>query len=99
MVIGHSVGGMVAKSLLVSGDAVSGDAASPYAVNPAAIQVIITLATPHTPVLLMDAQAHNFYDKVGFSFSPCLFSVLRIRDILVRIRIRSFYCLLYNKKS
>ncbi len=79
MVIGHSVGGVVAKSLLVSGDAASPDAASPYAVSPAAIQVIVTLATPHTPVLLMDAQAHNFYDKVGFSFSfSCFFILLRL---------------------
>ena len=73
MVIGHSVGGVVAKSLLVSGDAASADA-----VSPAAIQVIITLATPHTPVLLMDAQAHNFYDKVGFSFFPCFLVLLRL---------------------
>jgi triacylglycerol esterase/lipase EstA (alpha/beta hydrolase family) len=73
VVIGHSVGGVVAKSLLMSGDAASADA-----VSPAAIQVIITLATPHTPVLLMDAQAHNFYDKVGFSFSPCFLVLLRL---------------------
>jgi triacylglycerol esterase/lipase EstA (alpha/beta hydrolase family) len=53
VLIGHSLGGLVAKSLLVS-----------PAVSPSSVQVIITLATPHTPVVLMDAHKHNFYDKV-----------------------------------
>jgi triacylglycerol esterase/lipase EstA (alpha/beta hydrolase family) len=54
VLIGHSLGGLVAKSLLLSSSSI----------KPASIQLILTLATPHSPVLLMDVHAHNFYEKV-----------------------------------
>jgi len=53
VLIGHSLGGMIAKAVLAEPN-----------ISPTAVQVIITLATPHTPVLLLDKQTHQFYQEV-----------------------------------
>jgi glycosylphosphatidylinositol deacylase len=53
VLIGHSLGGLLAKAVLVEPN-----------ISPSMVQVIITLATPHTPVMLLDRQTHHFYHKV-----------------------------------
>ncbi|XP_065218732.1 GPI inositol-deacylase isoform X2 [Planococcus citri] len=53
IIIGHSMGGIVAKSLFLSS----------YFVKDW-VKLIITLATPHKPVLLMDGDLYSFYNIV-----------------------------------
>lgn len=53
VLVGHSLGGVIAKSLFTDPN-----------FNPYSVQVILTLATPHTPVLLLDKFSHDFYSKV-----------------------------------
>ncbi|XP_026683277.1 LOW QUALITY PROTEIN: GPI inositol-deacylase [Diaphorina citri] len=54
VIIGHSMGGMIAKGLyLLDG------------FDPSLISTIITLATPHEPVVLLDTYLHDYYTKVN----------------------------------
>eukprot|EP00090_Calanus_glacialis_P013911 TRINITY_DN2253_c0_g1_i7.p1 TRINITY_DN2253_c0_g1~~TRINITY_DN2253_c0_g1_i7.p1 ORF type:complete len:1052 (-),score=349.76 TRINITY_DN2253_c0_g1_i7:167-3322(-) len=53
VLVGHSLGGLIAKAVLTE-----------PSFSPSVVQVIITLATPHTPVVLMDKQTHDFYAKI-----------------------------------
>ena len=43
VLVGHSIGGVVAKSVFLSPD-----------LSPSSVKTIITMATPHSPVLAMD---------------------------------------------
>ena len=54
VLIGHSIGGMVAKALFSRPD-----------FDPDLINVIITLATPHQPVVLLDRETQDFYNNVN----------------------------------
>ncbi|XKL67124.1 hypothetical protein PGB90_010544 [Kerria lacca] len=53
IIIGHSMGGMIARSLFMSS----------Y-FNPTTVKLIITLATPHQPVILLDKNLKDFYWSV-----------------------------------
>eukprot|EP00092_Neocalanus_flemingeri_P010254 GFUD01011050.1.p1 GENE.GFUD01011050.1~~GFUD01011050.1.p1 ORF type:complete len:1057 (+),score=343.38 GFUD01011050.1:48-3218(+) len=53
VLVGHSLGGLIAKALFTEPE-----------FSPSLVQVIITLATPHTPVVLMDKETHDFYTKI-----------------------------------
>ncbi|KAL1453345.1 hypothetical protein WDU94_007486 [Cyamophila willieti] len=54
VIIGHSMGGMIAKGLYLQPN-----------FNPNLISTIITLATPHQPVLLLDTYLNDYYTKVN----------------------------------
>ena len=53
VLVGHSLGGMIAKALFVQPGFVAKQ-----------VSVVLTLATPHRPVLLMDAATASFYHDV-----------------------------------
>ena len=53
VLVGHSLGGLIAKAVLA-------EPSFPASL----VQVILTMATPHTPVVLMDRQTHLFYSKI-----------------------------------
>jgi glycosylphosphatidylinositol deacylase len=53
VVVGHSIGGMVARSLFVRPN-----------FDASKVSILLTLATPHSPVLVADAQTRTFYDLV-----------------------------------
>eukprot|EP00094_Tigriopus_californicus_P008865 TCALIF_08546-PA protein Name:"Similar to PGAP1 GPI inositol-deacylase (Homo sapiens)" AED:0.00 eAED:0.00 QI:577/1/0.66/1/0.5/0.33/3/0/965 len=53
VLVGHSIGGLVAKSLFVRPK-----------FDHRTISVVITLATPHQPVITMDRHTREFYDQV-----------------------------------
>ena len=55
VLVGHSMGGVVAKAVMTRPELLPG---------PAAVQLIINLAAPATPVLLMDAHTETFYRAV-----------------------------------
>jgi len=50
VLIGHSMGGLLAKAKMLSGSDVS---------------LVLTLATPHSPVLQLDSATRDFYSLVG----------------------------------
>lgn len=59
--------------------------------NPETVKVIITLATPHTPVLLLDTYLNEYYAKVNNFWDnnpPSNMSVVSVgggpRDLLVK---------------
>ena len=54
VLVGHSMGGLLAKSVLLSSNRV---------------ELIINLATPHTPVVLLDRETQLFYEKVSSFWS------------------------------
>ena len=54
VVVGHSMGGMVARALFFAENYV-----------PHSVEVILTLSTPHWPVLLGDAHMESFYAHVN----------------------------------
>jgi len=54
VVIGHSIGGIIAKALFT----LEGFPA-------AQVSLVLSLATPHTPVLLLDKQTQDFYRRVN----------------------------------
>ncbi|XP_054284020.1 GPI inositol-deacylase-like [Macrosteles quadrilineatus] len=54
VLVGHSMGGMIAKGMFLEPDFPSH-----------AIRLVITLATPHSPVLLTDPLLKQYYDKVS----------------------------------
>uniref|UniRef100_A0A8D8RFK7 GPI inositol-deacylase n=1 Tax=Cacopsylla melanoneura TaxID=428564 RepID=A0A8D8RFK7_9HEMI len=54
VIFGYSMGGMIAKGLYLQPD-----------FNPNRISTIITLATPHQPVLLLDTYLNDYYTKVN----------------------------------
>lgn len=54
IVIGHSMGGMIAKGLFLEAN-----------MNPGAVELIITLATPHQPALLTDSLLSSYYTSVN----------------------------------
>jgi len=53
VLVGHSIGGVVAKSLFARPGFDAGK-----------VSVLLTLATPHGPVLVADSQTRAFYDQV-----------------------------------
>ncbi len=53
VLVGHSIGGLVAKFLLASPD---------FGVSK--VNTLITLATPHEPVVVMDKYTRDFYDTI-----------------------------------
>ena len=53
VLVGHSIGGLIAKSLF----------ARP-AFDTDKVSAVVTLATPHDPVLVMDSYTREFYDAV-----------------------------------
>jgi len=55
VLVGHSMGGVIAKAVMMYPDQLSG---------PSTVPLIINLATPVTPVLVMDKETQVFYDKV-----------------------------------
>jgi len=54
MLVGHSVGGLIAKRMLTESETVD---------------VVLTLATPHTPVLQLDSHTFNFYSSLNNRWS------------------------------
>ena len=58
VLIGHSLGGVVAKALLSRPD---------FAAQ--SVRVLITLATPHEPVLVLDSETRAFYDGVDSAWN------------------------------
>ncbi len=57
VLVGHSIGGVLAKSLL-----------SRPGFDSAKVSTVVTLATPHSPVLLPDRQTADFYDRIDASW-------------------------------
>jgi len=51
--LGHSIGGLIAKALFTDPE-----------FDPYKVHTIITLATPHTPVIVMDRYTREFYSKI-----------------------------------
>lgn len=58
LILGHSVGGLVAKSLFLNPKFES-----------QSVNTIITLATPHNPVFFIDSDLHTFYEDVNLFWS------------------------------
>ena len=64
--------------------------------------MILTLATPHTPVVLFDLYSHNFYNKVntfweenrGKNLSHVTLASIGggLRDIQVRKKVTLIFC-------
>lgn len=52
VLIGHSIGGVIAKALFTNPE-----------FDPFKVHTIITLATPHTPVVVVDKYTSDFYVK------------------------------------
>jgi len=84
VLVGHSMGGLIAKALFTE----------PQSLSPSLVQVIITLATPHTPVLILDRETHLFYNKIDSFWSESRATILShitlvsigggLRDVQVR---------------
>ena len=55
VLVGHSMGGLVAKAVLMY----------PELTGPDTVKLIINLATPDTPVVVLDWETHQFYQKVS----------------------------------
>ncbi|XP_045535569.1 GPI inositol-deacylase [Papilio machaon] len=61
IIIGHSMGGLIAKSLL----------SHPITIN--SVNIIITLASPlHVPVVNFDIIMNNFYNKLECQWKSCI---------------------------
>ncbi|KAF6201594.1 hypothetical protein GE061_003986 [Apolygus lucorum] len=80
VIIGHSMGGLIAKGLFLEDN-----------FNPESVKIIITLATPHTPVLLLDAHINEYYKRVNHfwdDFSGHNMTIVSVgggpRDLLVK---------------
>ncbi|KAK3859351.1 hypothetical protein Pcinc_034526, partial [Petrolisthes cinctipes] len=59
ILIGHSMGGMVGRAVYTHRD-------NNGTITPTMVPLIITQATPHTrPVIVLDQQLNDFYDKVN----------------------------------
>lgn len=82
ILIAHSMGGMIAKGLFLEPD-----------FDPSVVQMIVTLATPHSPALLSDHLLSSYYESVNafwdtYNASEDNINVISIgggpRDLLVR---------------
>ncbi|XP_075231360.1 GPI inositol-deacylase isoform X2 [Lycorma delicatula] len=77
VIIGHSMGGVIAKGLFLEPD-----------FNPDWVKLMYTLATPYTPALLLDNMMANYYERL--TLLPPLTSATLVsvgggvRDLLIR---------------
>ncbi|CAH0771704.1 unnamed protein product [Bemisia tabaci] len=80
ILVGHSMGGIIAKGLMIDE---AFDAA-------ATIKVIVTLASPHTPILLLDSYLADYYREIDLHWQKKTQNVTLIsigggnRDLHVR---------------
>ena len=82
VLVGHSMGGLVAKSVLMY----------PELTGPDTVKLIINLATPDTPVLVLDRETQQFYEKVSRFWSesrPSEVSLVSISGGLRDLQVRS----------
>ena len=85
VLVGHSMGGLIAKAVMMYPHLLGGQDK---------VQLIINLATPYTPVLLMDQETEHFYSQVTSHWSEARATELKhvslvsiaggLRDIQVR---------------
>ena len=70
VIVGHSIGGIVGKALL----------ADPT-FDASKVNALLTLATPHSPVVVLDPYTRQFYDRVDSAWSEARTD--RLRDVAV----------------
>jgi len=79
VLVGHSMGGLLAKAVFTQPELLPG---------PAAVRVIISLAAPHSPALLLDSHIESFYQGLSQVKLPEEVSVVSVgggaRDWQVR---------------
>ena len=83
VLVGHSMGGLVAKSVMMHPELLPG---------PDTVQLIINLATPVTPVVVADSSTQMFYDNLNSYWSesrPRDISLVSIAGGLRDIQVRS----------
>ncbi|BES98707.1 Gpi inositol deacylase pgap1 [Nesidiocoris tenuis] len=79
IIISHSMGGLIAKGLFLESN-----------FNPDKVKVIVTLATPHSPIALLDTYLNEYYSRVNSywdTFQRANMTVVTVgggpRDLLV----------------